>query len=102
MVTKISNNQFDAIKAAPLAVVDFSATWCGPCKMLAPVFDGLAEEMTGVSFFSVDVDDNRDLAMQYGISSVPSILVFKNGALAGQTVGFQPKEQLKHFIEAHA
>ena len=101
MVKKITNNDMQEALAAPLALVDFSATWCGPCQMLAPVFDELAEEMgSEVDFYSVDVDANSQLAEQYNIMSVPSILLFKNGEKAAQTVGFQSKESLADFVRS--
>ncbi len=101
MVKKITNNDMQEALAAPLALVDFSATWCGPCQMLAPVFDELAEEMgSEVNFYSVDVDANSQLAEQYNIMSVPSILLFKNGEKAAQTVGFQSKESLADFVRS--
>lgn len=101
MVKKITNNDMQEALAAPLALVDFSATWCGPCQMLAPVFDELAEEMgSEVNFYSVDVDANSQLAEQYNIMSAPSILLFKNGEKAAQTVGFQSKESLADFVRS--
>ena len=101
MVKKITNNDMQEALAAPLALVDFSATWCGPCQMLAPVFDELAEEMgSEVNFYSVDVDANSQLAEQYNIMSVPSILLFKNGEKAAQTVGFQSKESIADFVRS--
>lgn len=101
MVKKITNNDMQEALAAPLALVDFSATWCGPCQMLAPVFDELADEMgSEVNFYSVDVDANSQLAEQYNIMSVPSILLFKNGEKAAQTVGFQSKESLADFVRS--
>lgn len=101
MVKKITNNDMQEALAAPLALVDFSATWCGPCQMLAPVFDELAEEMgSEVNFYNVDVDANSQLAEQYNIMSVPSILLFKNGEKAAQTVGFQSKESLADFVRS--
>lgn len=100
MVVKIQNNDMAEVEKSKLAVVDFSATWCGPCKMLAPVFHELAEEMADVDFFNADVDENRELADKYGIQGVPSVLVFKSGAQADRSVGFQAKENLRRFIEA--
>ncbi len=100
MVKKVVNNDMAEVMNSKLAVVDFSATWCGPCKMLAPIFHELAEELADVDFFNVDVDENQELAGKYGIQGVPSVLVFKNGDLADRSVGFQPKEKLRQFIEA--
>lgn len=100
MVVKIQNNDMSQVEKSALAVVDFSASWCGPCKMLAPVFHELAEEMGEADFFNADVDENRQLAEKYGIQGVPSILIFKDGVQADRSVGFQPKEKLRQFIEA--
>lgn len=100
MVVKIQNNDMTDVAKSELAVVDFSATWCGPCKMLAPVFHELAEEMGDIDFFNADVDENREIAEKYGIQGVPSVLVFKNGVQADRIVGFQAKENLRQFIEA--
>ena len=89
MVKKIANNDMTEVLAEKVALVDFSATWCGPCQMLAPVVDALAEELEGqVAVYNVDVDANSDLAMQYRVMSVPSLLLFKDGQVAGQTVGY--------------
>lgn len=99
MITTVTNNDLSAAKAAPVAVVDFNATWCGPCKMLAPVMEDLSEEMAGqVQFFACDVDDNPALAQQFGISSIPAIAVLKNGEMVDGTVGFQPKPGMEAFI----
>ena len=99
MVKKIANNDMTEVLAEKVALVDFSATWCGPCQMLAPVVDALAEELEGqVAVYNVDVDANSDLAMQYRVMSVPSLLLFKDGQVAGQTVGYQSADETKAFI----
>lgn len=100
MVVKIENNDMTEVEKSKLAVVDFSATWCGPCKMLAPVFHELAEEMGDVDFFNADVDENQALAEKYGIQGVPTVLVFKDGVQTDRSVGFQAKANLRQFIEA--
>ena len=80
MVKKISQNEFNEVTASEVAVIDFSATWCGPCKMLAPVLEEVSEEYAGkVNFFNVDVDENPDLAMQYKIMNIPALVVLKKG-----------------------
>lgn len=102
MVKKIENNNMSEALGSGLALVDFSATWCGPCKMLAPVLDGLSEEFAGkLDFFNADVDDNDELALRYGIQNIPALVIFKNGEAIGRSVGFLPKEKLKAFIEEH-
>ena len=102
MIQRITNNDlYDALKQ-PTAVLDFSAKWCGPCKMLAPVLENVADAMQGTaSFYSIDVDENMDLAMQYRVSSIPCIVILKNGKEAARDVGFQPHPGLQALIEQH-
>ncbi len=86
-------NQF--ISKYPLVVVDCWAEWCAPCRMLAPTIDELAAEYRGkIVFGKLNTDNNRVTAMQYRISSIPAMLVFKNGNFAGQIIGAVPKEQI--------
>ena len=80
-------------------MVYFSATWCGPCKMLAPVIPELSDEMTDIPSFNVDVDDDMDIAEKYGIQSVPTVIVLKNGEEAARSLGFKPKAVYQAFIE---
>ena len=80
-------------------VVDFWAEWCGPCKMISPILEELAGENSETfKVGKVNVDDNRQTAMQYGVRSIPTLLVFKDGKVAGQIVGAMPKEALKKKI----
>lgn len=102
MVKKIENNNMSEVLESSLAFVDFSATWCGPCKMLAPVLEEVSDELSGkLDFFNADVDANEELALKYGIQNIPALVIFKNGEIAGRSVGFQSKEKLKAFINAH-
>ena len=100
MVKKINAQEFDAeAMKAPVAVVDFNAVWCGPCRMLAPVLEELSETYAGkVSFFSVDVDEAPGLAMQYRVNSVPCLVLLKNGVFVDQSIGFRPEPQLTEWI----
>ena len=101
MVKKVNTQEFaaEAMKA-PVAVVDFNATWCGPCRMLAPVLEDISEKYEGkVSFFSVDVDECPTLAMQYRVNSVPCLVLLKDGTAVDQLVGFRPGDQIKAWIE---
>ena len=83
-----------------VAVIDFFATWCGPCKMLAPVFQEAANELPGnVKFFKVDIDQSLDLARQYNVSSVPTVMIFRDGNLVETLVGFMPKDKLVESIK---
>ena len=76
-------------------LIDFFATWCGPCKMMAPVMDEVAAEQAGqVDVYKIDIDENPDIAQKYGIMSIPTFIVFKNGEPAAQTLGARPKEQI--------
>ena len=102
MVKKIEKNDMNEALGSSLALVDFSATWCGPCKMLAPVLEEISEEFAGkLDFFNADVDANDELALKYGIQNIPALVMFKNGEIADRIVGFQLKEKLKAFIGAH-
>lgn len=102
MVKKINSNEFENAVSNGIAVVDFSATWCGPCKMLAPVLDEISEEFDGkINFFNVDCDENGDLAEKFGVMSIPAIVVLKDGEKQDMAVGFQPKQNLKEFFEKY-
>ena len=79
-------------------LVDFYADWCGPCRMLAPVLDELAQETPNAKIVKVNVDDSPQLAGQYGVSSIPNLLVFKNGRVVDQQVGLANKQQLKSLL----
>ena len=82
-----------------VVVVDFFATWCGPCKMLTPVLESIDNEMENIKVVKVDIDESRRLAMNYGIQSVPTIKIFKDGREVVTRVGFQPKETLENIIQ---
>jgi len=84
------------VKSHPNVVVDAWAPWCGPCKRIAPIMDELAAEYNGqVAIAKLNTDDNQATAMRYGIMSIPTLLVFKNGERVDQIVGVQPKDALK-------
>ncbi|MBR0227644.1 MAG: thioredoxin [Clostridia bacterium] len=101
MVKKINAEQFAEAKKSAVALVDFSATWCGPCRMLAPVVEGLSEKLKGkVDFYNVDVDDAPALAMEYKVSSIPCLVLMKQGEFVDQSVGFRPEAQLLNWINS--
>lgn len=99
MVKKVDQSQFDEVRKSKAAVVDFSATWCGPCQMLAPILDELSGEVDSVDFYNVDVDENPDLAREFRIMNIPAVVALKDGQIVGQQIGFVPKEDLKNFVE---
>ena len=104
MAKIINSNEFNSevLNSNQVVLVDFSAEWCGPCKMLAPIIDELSNEVQGdAKVFKVDVDQSRDVAQKYNIMNVPTVIIFKNGEVVDKSIGFQPKEVLKGKLEAH-
>ena len=102
MVMHVSASDFEeeVLKEKGVVVVDFWATWCGPCKMIAPIVEELDEEMSNVKFVKVDVDKNPQIANQYKIVSIPTLKIFKDGKLINTLIEFKTKDALKIDVEA--
>lgn len=102
MIKVIDTSTFEeeVIKNNNPVVVDFWATWCGPCKMLSPILDELSNTLKA-KFVKIDVDANPSLSAKFDITSVPTVLIFKNGEIVDKLIGFRPKEQIMATIEKH-
>jgi len=93
---ELTDSDFDKfVKENENVVVDCWAAWCGPCRMLSPIIEQLAEEKTNIAFAKLDVDKNRAVSMRYGIMSIPTLLYFKNGALVDKTLGALPRQMVE-------
>jgi thioredoxin 1 len=94
--------QKDVLQSSEPVLVDFWATWCQPCRMVAPVVEEIASENTGkLKVLKLDVDENQNTAMQYGVSSIPTLILFKDGEPAARLIGAKPKAALLEEISAH-
>lgn len=103
MVQHVSEMDFNEVvlNYEGVVLVDFWATWCGPCKMIAPVVEEVSNEVSNARFVKVDVDENENLANKYQISSIPTLMIFKNGTPVDTLVGFMPKDSLKAAVIKH-
>ncbi|MHA8110923.1 thioredoxin [Lactobacillaceae bacterium Melli_B4] len=102
MVTETTDKTFEQDTAKGVTLTDFWATWCGPCRMQSPVVDQLADEMGDkVTFNKMDVDQNQETAQKFGIMSIPTLLVKKDGKVVDSIVGFHSKEQLAKILDQY-
>lgn len=96
---KTADFEAEVLKSDKTVLVDFWAVWCGPCRMLSPVVDQVAEENPDIKVCKVNVDEEQQLAIKYGVMSIPTLLVFKGGKLVNQSVGVIPKEEVLNLIK---
>ena len=99
MVTEITKKEFSEKIGKGKVLVDCYAPWCGPCRMLGPIVEEVAKEVTDYTFYKLNVDDNEEVAIKYGIMSIPTLLVFDNGELKEQSVGLKNKDELKELLK---
>jgi thioredoxin 1 len=98
-IEHLNDGNFDAYIAEGTVIVDFWAEWCGPCRMLGPVFEELSGETEGVKFAKVDISANEAIAQKFRVMSIPTIILFKDGEETGRMMGAVPKEHLKQWLE---
>lgn len=101
-VITLNKNNFDeeVTKSDKTVLIDFWASWCGPCRMMSPVIDEIAEEMgDSIKVGKINIDEERDLAIQYDVMSIPTFIVFKNGKEVNRSVGVQDKEEIKGMLK---
>lgn len=101
MIENVTDANFvDAVEnSEELVLVDFWASWCGPCKMLGPIFEEISNEVEGVKFVKLNVDENPSTASRYRVGSIPTVLAVKNGRVVDTMVGFKPKAEILNFVE---
>lgn len=101
MVKHLTDSNFNAETSEGLVIVDFWAPWCGPCRIQGPIIDELSEEMTDVTFAKIDVDENPETAASFGVQSIPTLIVKKDGQVVETVVGVHRKEQLIELLAKH-
>ena len=101
MVDEITDATFEEETSEGVVLIDFWATWCGPCKMQSPVIDQLSEEMDDVKFTKMDVDQNQETARNLGIMAIPTLLIKKDGNIVDRLTGYTPKEKLEQILDQY-
>ena len=98
-MTVLKSTEFANAIASGTVLIDFYADWCGPCRMLSPIIEEIADEHDDIKVCKVNVDEESALAQRYNVMSIPMVVMFENGKITGQTVGYQPKDFLLRSLE---
>ena len=100
-VIKLTKDNFDqeVMQSDKPVLIDFYADWCGPCKMMGPVVEEVSNEMPEIKVCKINIDEEMDLAQRYGVMSIPTLMVFKNGAIANKSVGLKPKTAVEELLK---
>ena len=94
-----NNIQSEVMNSDKPVLLDFWAPWCGPCRMVVPIVEEIARERNDIKVGKVNVDDERELALEYGVSSIPTVMVFQNGEVKQTSVGYRPKEEIEQLLK---
>ena len=100
MITNVTKENFDkeVMQAEGTVLIDFWAAWCGPCRMIAPAVEKIAEERPDVKVCKINIDDEQELAIRHGVMSIPTLMVVKNGEIVNTAVGLRPKEEIEALL----
>ena len=100
MITNVTKENFDkeVMQAEGTVLIDFWAAWCGPCRMIAPAVEKIAEEHPEVKVCKINIDDEQELAIRHGVMSIPTLMVVKNGEIANTAIGLRPKEEIEALL----
>ena len=100
MITNVTKENFDkeVLQAEGTVLIDFWASWCGPCRMIAPAVEKIAEEHPEVKVCKINIDDEQELAIKHGVMSIPTLMVVKNGEIVNTAVGLRPKEEIEALL----
>ena len=101
MIISVNNDNFkkEVLKSDKSVLIDFYAEWCGPCKMLSPIVEQFASENEDIKVVKINVDDEQDLAIEYDVMSIPTLVVIKNGQVANRVVGLISKDEVKNIVK---
>lgn len=100
MITNVTKENFDTevMQAEGTVLIDFWAAWCGPCRMIAPAVEKIAEEHPEVKVCKINIDDEQELAIRHGVMSIPTLMVVKNGEIVNTAIGLRPKEEIEALL----